>query len=328
MRAGALELDTELSERHRTAATELRLAAAAATERLGEIIGVLRESDDPAPTRPSHETIAELVDRAAASGLAVRLVEEGSAEPSPMVDRAAHRVVQEALTNATKHAPGAEVTVTVIRREPTIEVRIVNGPATRPVPADTASGGRGLVGLTERLRLVGGTLRTGVLPTGGFEVVARMPRTGGRPDVPPGAPEVSESAHELATVRRTARRGLVTAIAAPLALGLVLGIVALGYYLLIGYSSILPPDRYDRLRIGQTREEIDGLLPGTQMLDPPSERMVKPPGARCEFYRPGGPFTTTYAYGLCFVDGRLVRKAIVQTGSVQPTIEPTTEGTP
>src|SRR3954471_20518274 len=96
LRAAALEVDDDLPERHRAAATELRQAAATATERLGEIIGVLRDGGSAAPTLPAHE----LVDRAAASGLEVRLVQEGRAELSPMVDRAVHRVVQEALTNA------------------------------------------------------------------------------------------------------------------------------------------------------------------------------------------------------------------------------------
>jgi len=323
LRAGALEVDAELSERHRTAATELRLAAAAATERLGEIIGVLRESDGDAPLAPSHESIAELVDNAAASGLAVRLVETHAAEPSPMVDRAAHRVVQEGLTNATKHAPGAEVTVSVVREEASVEIRIRNGPPTRAVPPDVASGGRGLVGLTERLRLVGGTLAAVPRSDGGFEVTARMPRRGGRPETAPDPSGLSESAHELATVRRTARRGLVTAIAAPVALGMLIGIVALGYYLVIGYSSILRPAEYDALRIGQTRAEVAEKLPVTQMLDPPAQRAPAPPGAICEFYRPGGPFTTNYAYRLCFVDDRLTSKDVVRTGSVEPTIEGT-----
>ena len=76
LRAAALELDPTLPEEHRRAATSLREAAATATERLGEIVGVLRDAD--APVMPHDETVAALVDRAAASGLNVRLVEEGT----------------------------------------------------------------------------------------------------------------------------------------------------------------------------------------------------------------------------------------------------------
>ena len=93
LRAAALELDPSLPDEHRQAATSLREAAATATDRLGEIIGVLRDSD--APTVPRDESVPSLIERAAESGLEVRLIEEGDGELSPMVDRAVHRIVQE-----------------------------------------------------------------------------------------------------------------------------------------------------------------------------------------------------------------------------------------
>jgi signal transduction histidine kinase len=322
LRAAALEVDTDLPDRHRRAATELREAAAIATDRLGEIIGVLREPDAAAPVVPSHETVAELVDRAAASGLAVELIQEGQAELSPMVDRAVHRVVQESLTNASKHAPGAEVTVTVSHVADHVVVRVVDSGATRAVPDGVPSTGRGLAGLTERVRLAGGTLTAEPRPMGGFEVFARIPRSAGRPE--PEAPTASATADEHATVRRRARRGLITAVAAPLGIGAVVGVVALGYYLVAGYSSILQPEAYDTLRIGQTVDEVEQVLPAMQMVDPPTARSVVPEGWSCRLYRPDGPFAITYAYRLCFEGSRLVAKDVVQTGSVAPT----TEGTP
>lgn len=324
LRAAALEVDDDLPDRHRVAATELRQAAATATERLGEIIGVLRDGGSAAATLPAHESVAELVDRAAASGLEVRLVLEGRAELSPMVDRAVHRVVQEALTNASKYAPGAAVAVAVSHQDDdAVLVRVLNSAATRPVPRDLRSGGRGLAGLTERVRLVGGSLTAKQKPDGGFEVVARMPRTGGRPE--PEQPESagSASADELATVRRTARRGLITAIAAPLVLGAVVGAVALGYYLVVGYNSILEPRQFESLALGHTRAQVAQALPPLQMVDPPSGRLPVPADWVCEFYRPDGPFSITYAYRLCFASDRLVAKDVVQTGSVLPTIEGT-----
>jgi hypothetical protein len=322
LRAAALEVDADLPERHRVAATELRQAAATATERLGEIIGVLRDGGSAAPTLPAHESVAELVDRAAASGLEVRLVQEGRADLSPMVDRAMHRVVQEALTNASKYAPGAAVAVTVSHKDDdAVLVQVLNSAATRPVPEDIRSGGRGLAGLSERMRLVGGSLTAEQKPDGGFEVVARMPRTGGRPEPEQAESAGSASADERATVRRTARRGLVTAIAAPLILGAVVGAVALGYYLVVGYNSILEPREFELLKLGQTRSQVDEMLPPLQMVDPPSSRLPVPAGWVCDFYRPDGPFHITYAYRLCFASDRLVAKDVVQTGSVQPTNE-------
>jgi signal transduction histidine kinase len=92
----------------------------------------------------------------------------------PVAGRAAYRIVQEALTNAGKHAPGAAVHVTVERPEDRLVVRVVNGPSRQP--ADGApSGGFGLVGLAERVRTLGGRLSTGPRLDGGFEVEAVLP---------------------------------------------------------------------------------------------------------------------------------------------------------
>ncbi len=95
-----------------------------------------------------------------------------------------------------------------------------------------------------------------------------MPRAGGRPE-PEKAPSESAAADERATVRRSVRRGLITAFAAPLILGAVVGVVALAYYLIAGYSSILRPSQYDDLTIGQSEQEVEKVLPAMQMIDPP-----------------------------------------------------------
>jgi signal transduction histidine kinase len=319
LQAAALELDPSLPEEHRLAATSLRESAATATERLGEIVGVLRDAE--APVMPHDETVAALVERAAASGLAVRLVDEDQGELSPMVDRAVHRVVQEALTNASKHAPGAAVTVTITGTTDAVRVAIVDTGATRPVP-EISTGGRGLDGLRERVRLAGGSLTAGPRDTKGFEVIATIPRAGGRPEPRTTEPEAAETtAVERATVRRSARRGLITAIAAPLILGAVIGVVALGYYLIAGYSSILRPGQYDALTIGQSEDDVRKVLPAMEMVDAPTERYDPPSDWTCRYYRPDAPFSINYAYRLCFSGGALVAKAVVQTGSVTPTPE-------
>ncbi|OUC92523.1 sensor histidine kinase, partial [Streptomyces swartbergensis] len=120
LRAGALQVAPGLVGEHRTAAADLRAAAADATDRLHRIIGVLREDDDePVPLAPAGETLEQLVARAAESGLPVRWEPAGQgpvAEPGGVAERLLHRVVREALTNAARHAPGAAVTVTVTAR--------------------------------------------------------------------------------------------------------------------------------------------------------------------------------------------------------------------
>jgi signal transduction histidine kinase len=332
LRAAALELDPALGDEQRLAASSLREAAATATERLGEIIGVLRDAE--ATTVPQDESVAALVERAAASGLSVELIDEGDAVLSPMVDRAVHRVVQESLTNASKHAPGGAVTATVVREGDQVVVTVTDTGAQRPVPK-VMSSSRGLNGLRERVRLVGGSLYAGPRAGGGFEVRAVMPREGNRPE-PNREPaptdgaalandpaSVGSSMMERDRVRRSAQRGLVTAVAVPLVLGAVIGVVALGYYLVAGYSSILRPPQYDGLALGQAENDVRRALPAMEMIDPPSEAFTPPSGWTCAYYRPDEPFSITFAYRLCFAGGVLVEKTVVQSGSVPPTPEST-----
>ena len=136
----------------------------------------------------------------------------------------------------------------------------------------------------------------------------------------------SATADERDVVRRRARRGLITALLVPAGLAAGIGAIALGYYLVAGYNSVLPPAQYDALRIGQSFAEVEAVLPRMQMLDPPRERVLEHDGWTCRYYRPDGPFSINYAYRLCFEHERLVAKEMVQTGSVRPTKEGFTPG--
>ncbi|MQM26257.1 sensor histidine kinase [Glycomyces albidus] len=191
LRAGALELAPGLPERSREAAAALRVNAVEATDRLRQALGLLR--DEAAPTMPFDERVRDLVERSAAAGLDVRL--EAEAPPlGGLVDRAVYRIVQEALTNAAKHAPGATVAVRVERAGDAVRVAVSNaaapeadglgpaagppGPAGRPRPGAGAAGpGSGLAGLAERVRLLGGDFTAGPRD-GGFAVEAEIPLRG------------------------------------------------------------------------------------------------------------------------------------------------------
>jgi signal transduction histidine kinase len=105
----------------------------------------------------------------------VELAVTGTPAPLPPgVDLAAYRVVQEALTNALKHAAGAAVRIDVEHRpgELRLEVSDSGGAA---LPAARLGGGRGLLGLRERLAVYGGSLHAGARPTGGYRVRAVIP---------------------------------------------------------------------------------------------------------------------------------------------------------
>jgi signal transduction histidine kinase len=131
----------------------------------------------------SHEDLGRLAANAEAAGLSdVRVEYEGSRDdgtPVPAgIALAAYRVIQEALTNAAKHAPGALVQVAVADDEASLRVAVTNGPA-REDSRDVPGSGVGLVGMRERVTIFGGTLETGATDDGGWSVVARFPYTGG-----------------------------------------------------------------------------------------------------------------------------------------------------
>ena len=140
------------------------------------MIGVLRHGDEElaGATAPALSQLGALVARARAAGLPVELRIDGEARDlSPGLDLVAFRVVQEALTNAIKHAGPARALVTVTFTTCALELEI-SDTGRGPAPADGETG-QGLLGMRERLVLYGGELQTGRGRGGGFEVRARIP---------------------------------------------------------------------------------------------------------------------------------------------------------
>jgi signal transduction histidine kinase len=304
VRAAALEVDPGLGQQQQAAARELREAAGMATARLREIIGVLREERSAAQTTPVNQTAAEAVERARGSGMAVTLSEAGDGPTVPvMTDRAIHRVVQEALTNAAKHAPGAAVEVCVVRGEDAVTTTVSNARPTGSSPG-LASGGAGLVGLDERVRLAGGTLSHGPSADGGFVVVARMPVTRTSAPVPPPTPSISQ--RELGHARRRLRRGLRQAVVAPVAAGAVLAFLMFGLWVYTETHSVLGDAAYHAMRLGDSAAAVQTGLPPVRYEVGPNDE--KKPG--CVYYRIR-QFAPTPAYEICFADDRLASKAIL-----------------
>ncbi|MDT3397591.1 histidine kinase [Streptomyces sp. B1866] len=126
---------------------------------------------------PSLGELESLVGQSRAAGMAVELSVEGEARPyAPRVERAAYRVVQEALTNVHKHAPGAWARVRLAYRGAEVAVLVENGPSEGgAADAGLPSGGNGLVGMRERVTTLGGGFVSGVTAAGGFRVSAVIP---------------------------------------------------------------------------------------------------------------------------------------------------------
>ncbi|WP_205301959.1 sensor histidine kinase [Nonomuraea montanisoli] len=400
MRAAALQLDPALDPRHQAVVAELREAAAEATERLRDIVGVLRTGDDEAqveqpftspeqpftspeqpfapgeqpfapgeqpfapgeqpfapgeqpfapgeqPFAPGEQPFApaerlgdvnaphslsegaraagdplppgerrdaadgplRLVERARAAGMAVtpERLDDLTGIP-PMTVLAVGRVVQEGLTNAAKHAPRAPVRVRVIREDGTLRVSVANAAPVAPA-VDAVSGGAGLAGLDERVRLAGGVLRAGPVRGGGFEVVAELPTQANAAARPLTGADLSTSARELARAEREVRRGLAQTVLLPLAV--LTGILALmiPVWSVSTSLSVLPRGTYDGLAVGAPRGEVEARLPAFTRDGPPDGAPPAPDGQSCVYYTVRA--FDDGAYRLCFAGDRLTSKSMV-----------------
>jgi len=173
-------LDTN-PEAARTALTAIRETSRASLQELRGMLGVLRASgertdDVPLTPTPGLGRIEELVRPLREAGVSVDLVAPAGGEVLPaMVDASAYRIVQEALTNALRHAGTSDVRVMISRSAETLSLEVTN---TGAQDAGTTSEGHGIAGMRERAVALGGTFSAGPLPGGGWRVAATLPLTG------------------------------------------------------------------------------------------------------------------------------------------------------
>ena len=156
-----------LSEEAREALVEMR-----------RLLGVLRHDQPPdlAP-QPELADLPALVDTARKAGVSVKLSVPPALDRVPSgVGVCAYRIVQESLSNASQHAPGAAVTVSVGHDSGAVLLRVTNGPGGPAGPSENDHGpGHGLTGMRERVALLGGSLSAEPSPDGGFVVSAVLP---------------------------------------------------------------------------------------------------------------------------------------------------------
>ncbi|MFE9107457.1 sensor histidine kinase [Actinomadura geliboluensis] len=160
---------------------EFTSIAATARESLGEmrrLLGVLRneETHGELAPQPDLTRIGQIVEATVRAGVPVEFA-SCDADVPEAVGLSAYRIVQEALANVVRHAPGAATRVAVAEDGGRLAVLVVNGPPPAPpaAPLEERGTGHGIVGMRERVRLVGGTLEAGPLPDGGFRVAAHLP---------------------------------------------------------------------------------------------------------------------------------------------------------
>jgi signal transduction histidine kinase len=165
-------------ERERQALLTVEETGRQALVEMRRLVGIMRSEEEvPAlAPQPGLGTLPALVEQVRQSGLPVELNVEGDPVRLPAgVDLSAYRIVQEALTNALKHAGPAHAWVSVRYVADDVEIDVENdGSSDGAADAD----GHGLVGMRERVALCGGELHSGPRPGGGFKISARLPVTG------------------------------------------------------------------------------------------------------------------------------------------------------
>ncbi|MFB7632003.1 sensor histidine kinase [Streptomyces sp. NPDC056149] len=177
LHAGALEYRPDApSADVARAAGVIRESAHQALQDLRQVLGVLRAPAGELP-QPTLADVHRLVAESCAAGMRVRLLKEIPEAAPDLIGRTAYRVVQEALTNVRKHAPGAAARVGVTGRAGEgLRVEVVNAAAGgRPGGQAAGDAGQGLAGLAERVALAGGRLEYGPAADGGWEVTAALP---------------------------------------------------------------------------------------------------------------------------------------------------------
>ncbi len=344
---GALEVDPELTDRQKEAVGVLRQASVSAMHELREVVGILRDGvEAPPPVEEAQPAargvagIAGVVEAARGAGTEVRMTTSG--RPRPLVaacDHAAYRIVQEALTNAYKHAPGAAITVELRYEDDSLVVEIANGPSAGPGQG-VVSGGQGLTGLRERARLVGGMVHAGPAAGGGFRVAGVLPYGA----EPAGAQDVADDFGQQAQAQKLTRGrrgeqqpmdwaavdrelavrvpsrsgGIAVGCGIAFAAVVVLVIVVIAAVLLLLDSvgdAMISRDEYDAVQVGEAEQAVRDRLPsGESFLTAGADRKgpPRPQGSECLALladdQPTDSLTTDLVFRFCFQDGKLVDK--------------------
>jgi signal transduction histidine kinase len=306
VQAARLSLDGELPSQARAELERIRANAAAAADELGETVALLTDRASGVTASLSGVGVEEVIERARSAGVVVRSDLDPEAEDAvnDYTRAALLRTLQEGLTNAAKHAPGAEVrlALAVAGDEAVLEIRNAAPPRSAPRP-----GGHGLVALRHRAAILGGTLEESEAED--FVLTLRLPcssaPSSGTARAQPS--RLGALVEEAAGAKRRRRSATRLAWLVPAA-GLTVSLLVLaGYFAYRTVGSVLPPERFDAIEIGDGRVEAARLLPAEEMLDAPRTALPEPAGANCEYYESAVSFFERVdVYRVCFADDRVV----------------------
>ena len=302
----------------------LRTTAADAMTELRQSIGVLDAADDPDDVGVAQPLthLDDLANAVRSTGAAFTVNRTGTPRPlPPLLEHAAYRVIQEGVTNALRHARGAVVQLTLRYESDTVVVEVVNG---RGLAHRGPTGGRGLIGLDERLRLAGGVLYHGPTAGGGFRLAAMLPHhaplplDGGQNALQAAiAPAAGRAGGDFeAVMRRSARRsrGAVVVLAA----GLVAVLTVCGAAVVLVAAApptTVRPEDFHRVQIGQNEAAVRRMLPpSSAAVTDAVGATVTPHEASCVDYTASLAAQLEHGsdrdlvYRFCFQNGVLVSK--------------------
>jgi signal transduction histidine kinase len=288
--AGALELATAAkAPRLHEQAELIRTTSSLAMAELREILGVLRTNPEPDAPGEDTGTRSDITALVESSSAALDWSGDDLHGADPRTRRAVHRVVREALTNVHKHAPHARTRVQVTVQGGRVRIQVLNAPSAGP-PGQGAR--RGLIGLEERVGLLGGSFSAGPPPEGGFRVAADVPLH----PVAQAAAEVGEVPPPLAAEVLTVPRVLGGGCLGILSLLPISGaLIVLLLFALLNPTQMNAP-YFDSLRVGMTtQDEVVGQF-GVGQLGVDG----------CSRYRTS--HNAELYYRLCFRDNKLHSK--------------------
>ncbi|MDP3953004.1 sensor histidine kinase [Microbacterium sp.] len=311
VRLGQLSLNPTLAPADRAAVADLRQASAEAAEELGVAVRLLRDPGAVAAA-PTARAIMDSVESARSAGIPVviEIPEDLSGALSAEAQTAVARLVQEALTNAAKHAPGEEVNVTIRVTDSTVVAEVSNAMSAQTEAGSPSSGGFGLVGISHRAAMLGGTLEVRRSPDV-FALKLMLPA-----DAKPLTSSRGTDAEHIVAAESEGAEGRAKAariaIALPAAiLGAVI-VVTTGYLTVATMFSVMSPLQFAEVQPGDSRDTVEGSLPPFELLDAPREQFPPRSGEQCRYYESAVSFFERRdVYVICVDDDVVTRTGVV-----------------
>lgn len=316
VRLGRLSLDDTLRPDTLTELSAIRGAAAEAADQLGATVRLLR-SPGTRPADLQYGALGDVVDAAQQAGVEVDATIPDDIEASLGREsaHAVHRVLQEGLANAARHAPGAPVSVEVAEAGADVTVTIRN-PLTGGTGSDLADsaghahGGFGLIGLRHRAAVLGGRLDAGEV--GGEFVVSLALSCRASPTEADAVPPEASVAAAATEAHRQRSRATLAAVAVPAVLVGAIVLLAMGYFAAVSVYSVLPDEQFAKIAVGDDRAATERLLPDWQMFDAPRDAFPAPPGSTCRYYESEVSFFDRVdVHVVCFDESQVTRTGTV-----------------